>query len=154
MTASNIVLAGGGLGAAPLLFAARASGAQTAVLGFRNKDSVVLADEFRSFCKQVYITTDDGSYGEYGTVAQPLERLLRTKTVGAVLACGPRPMLKAVAGLTAACGVPCQVSLEERMACGIGACLVCACRTQTDGKEEMKRVCRDGPVFNAEEVVW
>jgi dihydroorotate dehydrogenase electron transfer subunit len=63
-------------------------------------------------------------------------------------------MLKAVAALTEALNVPCQVSLEERMGCGVGACLVCGCRTLENGQEHMRRVCKDGPVFNAKEVVW
>ena len=68
-----------------------------------------------------------------------------------ILACGPRPMLKGVAALAERYGVPCQVSLEERMGCGVGACLVCACKT-ADGR--MKHVCKDGPVFDSREVDW
>ena len=150
----NILVVGGGIGAAPMLYAARRAGVRTAVLGFKTKDSVILTEEYRAVCQQVYITTDDGSYGERGTVLRPLEHLLNTVSCGAVLACGPKPMLKAVAALTASLEIPCQVSLEERMGCGVGACLVCACKTQTEAGEQMKRVCRDGPVFDAREVVW
>ncbi len=150
----NIIVVGGGIGVPPMLFAARSAGAAAAVLGFRNKESVILAEDFRDVCENVYITSDDGSFGEHGTLALPLERLLGAGSFGAVLACGPRAMLKSVAALAAAYHVPCQVSMEERMGCGVGACLVCACRTQTGGKEKMSHVCKDGPVFRAEEVVW
>ena len=79
------------------------------------------------------------------------EELERDKNYDAVLACGPKPMLKKVAEAAAAFGVPCQVSMEERMGCGVGACLVCAC-DMADGSR--KHVCKDGPVFNAGEVDW
>ncbi|SHH95017.1 dihydroorotate dehydrogenase electron transfer subunit [Sporobacter termitidis DSM 10068] len=150
----NIIVVGGGIGVPPMLFAARAAGAKAAVLGFRSRENAILAEEFRDVCEAVYITTDDGSLGEHGTVAGPLERLLREGGCSAVLACGPRPMLQAAAALAETYKVPCQVSLEERMGCGVGACLVCACKTVVDGKEKMRRVCKDGPVFPAEEVVW
>lgn len=150
----NIIAVGGGIGAAPMLLAARAVNVKTAILGFRNSSAVILADEFRASCKEVYINTDDGSVGEPGTVLLPLTRLLQKGGYGAVLACGPRPMLKAVAALTKEYNVPCQVSLEERMGCGVGACLVCSCEIEQRGRREMHRVCKDGPVFNATEVVW
>jgi dihydroorotate dehydrogenase electron transfer subunit len=150
----NILAVGGGIGAAPMLFAARSAPARAVVLGFQTKNSVILTEEFGAACENVYITTDDGSYGEPGTVLGPTERLLKTKCYGAVLACGPRPMLRAVAALSASYGIPCQVSLEERMGCGVGACLVCACRTKKENGEQMKHVCKDGPVFDGAEVVW
>lgn len=150
----NIIVVGGGLGVPPMLFAAQSADVKAAVLGFRSREAMILTGDFSKFCRDVYITTDDGSFGEHGTAALPLERLLREGDCGAVLACGPRPMLKAAAALAASYSVPCQVSMEERMGCGVGACLVCACRTVRDGKEQMRHVCKDGPVFNAEEVVW
>ena len=97
------------------------------------------------------VATEDGSLGEKGFVTGPVEKLLKENHYDAALCCGPKPMLMAVARLAGAAGVPCQVSLEERMACGVGACLGCAVAL-TDGS--MKHVCKDGPVFNAEEVVW
>ena len=155
VSAQHIVLLGGGVGVPPLFYAARqAAGNKTAILGFRNRGAVILTEEFKSVCNAVHITTEDGSAGEQGLVTGPLGRLLEQGGVDAVLACGPRPMLRAVAEASAAKGVPCQVSLEERMGCGIGACLVCACRTIRDGKEFMRHVCKDGPVFDAGEVVW
>ena len=72
-----------------------------------------------------------------------------------VAACGPKPMLKAIAAIAKEAGVPCQVSMEERMGCGIGACLVCACALKSEnGETRYGHVCKDGPVFNAEEVEW
>lgn len=155
LNGKNIILVGGGIGVPPMLFAARScAGKTTAVLGFRNRDCVILGEEFRSFCKEVVVSTDDGSLGEHGPVTLPLKRLLSSGGYDGVLACGPKAMLKAVAELSTAFAVPCQVSMEERMGCGVGACLVCACKTQKDGKEEMRHVCKDGPVFLASEVVW
>jgi len=151
----NIIVTGGGIGAPPLLYAAaKARGRVAAALGFRGENRMILTDEFSHLCDEVYITTDDGSFGIAGPVTIPLERLMKSGGYGAVLACGPRPMLKAVAELTASCGMPCQVSLEERMGCGVGACLVCACGILRDGEERMERVCKDGPVFDAREVIW
>ena len=152
----RVLLVGGGLGAAPLLFAAKELGNRCdVVLGFRSSGQVILLDEFRARCGDVVLTTDDGSAGLNGTVAQPLEEALHNGEYSTVLACGPRPMLKAVAQICSVAGVTCQVSLEERMACGMGACLVCVCETKTaDGASAMSRVCRDGPVFDSSEVVW
>ena len=151
----RIIIVGGGIGTPPLLFAAgSARGGATAVLGFRSKDRIILEDEFAAVCDGVYITTDDGSFGIAGPVTVPLVKLLEHGKHGAVLACGPRAMLSAVAKLCSLYGIPCQVSLEERMGCGVGACLVCACETVSENGEQMRRVCKDGPVFDAKEIVW
>ena len=151
----DIIIVGGGLGAPPMLFAAEsAKQAVTAVLGFRDSGRVILRREFEAVCGKVYITTDDGSYGIHGTVAAPLQELLVTGGFQAVLACGQRAMLSAVAALCETHGIPCQVSMEERMGCGVGACMVCACATKSGGAERMSRVCKDGPVFDAGEIVW
>jgi dihydroorotate dehydrogenase electron transfer subunit len=152
----DILLVGGGVGAAPLLFAARRAQEMgiraAALLGFRGIEQVMLEAEFTRVSHGVYIMTDDGSYGFHGAPPLIMPELL--KNASAVLTCGPRGMMKRVAELAAEHGVPCQVSLEERMACGVGACLVCACKTRTDGETRMSRVCTDGPVFAPEEVVW
>jgi dihydroorotate dehydrogenase electron transfer subunit len=151
----NIVLVGGGIGVPPLLYTAKkAAEKRTAILGFRNRGCIMLQTEFENVCNDVIVTTDDGSAGEHGFVTAPLELLLREGGFDGILACGPKQMLRAVAGLAEVYQVPCQVSLEERMGCGIGACLVCACKTQKNGEEHMSHVCKDGPVFNAEEVCW
>ncbi|MDR0861586.1 MAG: dihydroorotate dehydrogenase electron transfer subunit [Oscillospiraceae bacterium] len=159
----EILVVGGGIGSPPLLSAAKtaqtesvndvATSRVTAILGFRSKPNVILAREFATVCREVYITTDDGTFGRHGTVAAPLEELLSARKFAAVLACGPRPMLRAVAEVAERHGVTCQVSLEERMACGVGACLVCVCATRKDGEIANRRVCRDGPVLDSREVI-
>lgn len=155
LSGKRILAIGGGIGVPPMLFASRsAKGAVTAILGFRDRTGIIMADEFQRECVSTIISTDDGSFGEQGPVTLPLKRLLEAGGFDAVLACGPKPMLKAVAELCREAHVPCQVSMEERMGCGIGACLVCACKTQKDGQEKMSHVCKDGPVFDAGEVVW
>jgi len=148
----RILLVGGGFGVPPLLFTAReAIGQVTAILGFGSERNVLLKDSFRDVCDQVIITTMDGSVGKRGFVTDPLARELQTGKYDAVLACGPTPMLRMVAKIAAQHDVPCQVSLEERMACGVGACLGCIVAMENG---ENLRVCHDGPVFRAAEVKW
>jgi len=148
----RILLVGGGVGVPPLLFTAReAIGQVSAILGFGFERNVILKDNFRDVCDQVFITTADGSVGERGFVTDPLARELATGKYDGVLACGPTPMLRAVAKLAAEHNVPCQVSMEERMACGVGACLGCIVPMENG---ENLRACHDGPVFNATEVKW
>ena len=142
------LLVGGGIGVPPMLGCAQyAPGRCTAILGFRSGDRVMLEEQFRSVCSQVQVATDDGSYGFHGYV----DALVRDRGYDAVLACGPRPMLRNVARAAEDFGVRCLVSMEERMGCGVGACLVCAC-DMADGSR--KHVCKDGPVFEAREVDW
>ena len=127
---------------------------KVAVLGFRTKDKAfpAVVSRFEENCEQTYLCTDDGTLGRHGFVdGQVREILEQDKAFTGILACGPRPMLKSVAAVAAHFGVPCQMSMEERMACGVGACLGCAIQMR-DGT--MKHVCKDGPVFNAEEVDW
>lgn len=151
----KVIVVGGGVGAPPLMYAAKsAQGSVTAILGFRGKNKMMLLDEFKNICDNVVVTTDDGSYGIHGTAIKPLKELLDKGSYSAVLTCGPRPMMEAVAKLCMKYGIPCQVSLEERMGCGVGACFVCACKTLKDGVEYMSRVCIEGPVFDAPDVVW
>ena len=149
------LLVGGGIGVPPMLWCAReTSHASTAILGFRTREKAILLDEFEKTCGKTFVATDDGSLGYHGFVDALVRQELATQAPGyyeAVLACGPRPMLKSVAAAAAEFGVPCQVSMEERMGCGVGACLVCAC-DMADGSR--RHVCKDGPVFNAEEVDW
>ena len=154
----NIIVVGGGIGVPPLLLAAElAKGGVTALLGFTDKSRVIMRDAFENACDEVLISTDDGSFGEKGYVTDMLSKLLEGGRYEAVFACGPRPMLRAVFELCQLHGVSCQVSLEERMGCGVGACLVCACATLSQcgqGVVQMSRVCMEGPVFPAHEVVW
>ena len=151
------VMVGGGIGVPPMLYAmkaAKAAGAQpAAILGFRTKDAVILEDAFREI-GTVHICTDDGSYGDHALAPQILAREAGNFT--GICACGPKPMLRAIAETAAAAGLPCQVSMEERMGCGIGACLVCACELKLQDGQGTRygHVCKDGPVFDAQEVVW
>ena len=147
------LLVGGGIGVPPMLGCAKWTAERsTAVLGFRSADRAMLSKDFQKSCKEIFLCSDDGSIGRHGFVdAQVRDILEKDKDFTAVLACGPKPMLKNVAAVAAGFGVPCQVSMEERMACGVGACLGCAIQ-MADGT--MKHVCKDGPVFNAEEVDW
>lgn len=152
----DILLVGGGIGVPPMLGCARAYEAQGAlvhaVLGFRDREHLLLAEEMKAYCEAVVVTTDDGSFGIHGYVDGQVRALLEQGTpVSDILACGPKPMLRSVYRAATEFGVPCQVSMEERMGCGVGACLVCACEMQ-DGVK--KHVCKDGPVFRAEEVKW
>lgn len=152
--AKPAVFVGGGIGTPPLLFAARHYGINaTVLLGFRNKSAVILKDEFKAAGCRIMIATDDGSEGHHGLVTDLLPDYLAGKT-SAVYACGPMPMLKTVASAAAQAGVPCQLSLEERMACGVGACLGCAVKVRRpDGSEGYLHVCKDGPVFDAKDVM-
>lgn len=149
------LLVGGGIGVPPLMECGeRLAWPRVAVLGFRTRDKAFpeIVGRFEENCERTYICTDDGTMGRHGFVdGQVREILEQDKSFTAILACGPKPMLKSVAAVAAEFGVSCQVSMEERMGCGVGACLVCA-TPMRDGT--MKHVCKDGPVFNAEEVDW
>ena len=148
------LLVGGGIGVPPLLgCVVQGSRNCTAVLGFRSARHAMLLEEFGQACPGgVRLATDDGSLGYHGFVDVLVrQELEKDNAFTGVLACGPKPMLKNVAKVAAEYGVPCQVSLEERMACGVGACLGCAVQ-MADGT--MKHVCKDGPVFDAKEVDW
>lgn len=154
-TSRKVLFVGGGIGVPPLLETSKAFGLNaSAILGFRNKDAMILKEDFEKACGQVFITTDDGSFGHHGLVTDVLKNCLTQGGYSGIFACGPTPMLKGVSALAKEFGVPCQVSLEERMGCGVGACLVCACKTHENGQDHMRHVCKNGPVFNAEEVVW
>ncbi len=167
--AKKTLLVGGGIGVPPLLGAASELGGNAvAVLGFRNRDAVILEKDFRAAGSKVEIATDDGSYGFHGLVTG----LAQQEEFDVVFACGPAPMLKAVRALAEERSVSCFLSLEERMACGIGACLGCAVallREQSDpkllsdqfaagnppadGSWYYGHVCKDGPVFDSRKVV-
>ena len=147
------LLVGGGIGVPPMRGCAQYTGGRsTAILGFRSKEKAALLDIFEGDCAKILVATDDGSLGHHGFVDELVrQELAQDRAYDGVLACGPKPMLRSVAKTAAEFGVPCQVSMEERMGCGVGACLVCAC-DMADGTR--KHVCKDGPVFKAEEVDW
>ena len=147
------LLVGGGIGVPPMRGCAQYTGGRsTTILGFRSKEKAALLKLFEGDCAKTLAATDDGSLGHHGFVDELVrQELAQDRTYDGVLACGPKPMLRSVAKAAAGFGVPCQVSMEERMGCGVGACLVCAC-DMADGAR--KHVCKDGPVFYAEEVDW
>jgi dihydroorotate dehydrogenase electron transfer subunit len=145
----NILLVGGGCGVAPLLLLAKnlhQNGFRiTTLIGGQSVDDILEPEAYRNF-GEVLITTDDGSAGEQGMVTE--HSLFRESLSGyaQVYTCGPEPMMKAVAYIAAEQGIPCQVSLENTMACGIGVCLCCVVET----REGNKCVCTEGPVFDAD----
>lgn len=144
------LLIGGGVGIAPLLHLSKdlkVKGIEPVVLiGTRSAKDIVLQDEFEKYAT-VYYTTEDGSYGEKG---YPTQHSVLKEKIDYIFCCGPEPMMKAVANYAYAHQVECEVSLENTMACGIGACLCCV----NDTKEGHKCVCVDGPVFNINDLKW
>ena len=152
--ADHALIVAGGLGAAPMgmlveRLAARGV-AVTAALGAPTSERLVARVLFEEHARRVEVATDDGSAGVRGFVTTLVEGLIADDRPDTVYACGPEAMQRIVATQAAAAGVPCQVSLERLMACGVGACLSCVVST-TSGP---KRACVDGPVFDAEEVLW
>ncbi len=152
--AAHALLVAGGLGAAPLgMLAERLAErgiAVTTALGAPSVERVMALKLFDRVCRRVEVATDDGSAGVEGLVTAVTERLLTEERPEVVYACGPEAMSRTVAAQASAAGVPCQVSLERLMACGVGACLSCVVAT-TAGQQ---RACVDGPVFDAGEVLW
>lgn len=151
----NIAIIGGGIGVFPLYELAKQAKENgknvNTYLGFRNKDLVTLEDKFEEVSDNLIITTDDGSYKEKGFA---IDWLKKDKNIDCIFACGPLPMLRAVREYAIENDIPCQISLEERMACGLGVCLGCAIKTAKSPKEapEYWHVCKAGPVFEAKDV--
>jgi dihydroorotate dehydrogenase electron transfer subunit len=157
------VMVAGGIGSAP--FPAQAvrladAGFDPVLLyGARTAADLPLLEWFRARCSEVEVTTEDGSLGERGLVTAPLERWIAR--LGAerirLYACGPEPMLRAVAKIALTAGARCDLSLEARMACGFGVCLGCVVPTHgggPDGDEGFERVCVEGPVMDAARLAW
>ena len=150
-TSQCVLLVGGGVGVAPLLYQGailREHGVDpTFLLGARTANDLLMLDEFRRYGR-VFVTTEDGSAGERGFVTQ--HSLLSNEHFDLIQTCGPTPMMKAVARFARENNVECEASLENLMACGLGACLCCVEKT-TDGN---LCVCKDGPVFNIKKLLW
>ncbi len=145
------VVIGGGIGVFPLYKLSKELNNPKIFLGFRSKDRVVMEDEF-SALGATHISTDDGSYGYSGFAVELLEKYLEENECDMIYSCGPTPMLKSVKSIAEKRNIPARISLEQRMGCGIGACLVCSCETIFEGTDKYKRVCKDGPVFYSNEV--
>ncbi|MEG1779313.1 MAG: dihydroorotate dehydrogenase electron transfer subunit, partial [Oscillospiraceae bacterium] len=125
------IVVGGGIGSAPLLEVAGNYGKNCkAILGFRDSGTVVLEQDYIALGAETIICTDNGTKGFHGFTTQMLDKQLSESTADIIYACGPKPMLKGVAELAARYKIRCQLSMDERMACGIGACLGCACKTK------------------------
>ncbi|MFA5004960.1 MAG: dihydroorotate dehydrogenase electron transfer subunit [Candidatus Omnitrophota bacterium] len=146
------VLVAGGMGIAPILFLSKIldPGKTSVIIGARTKDGLLCFKEFKKKGFRVQVATDDGSLGFKGKVTGLLEKFLAARPSVNIYACGPQPMLKTIAKIAGKNNLPAQLSLEAHMACGIGACLGCVVST-TAG---FKRVCKDGPVFMAGELLW
>ncbi len=144
------LLVGGGMGLSPLLsWAAEYPGKADVLMGGKTADELFWQKDFEPLVQNLHITTDDGSLGEKGFTTQLLPKLLERESYDAILTCGPEIMMRSVAELAKEHGIPCEVSLERRMGCGLGACL--SCSIDSTGGSRLK-VCKDGPVFPAEKV--
>lgn len=146
------LLIGGGVGIAPLIFLAKELIAQKPILliGGKNKDEVFWQEFLKPYADKIYITTDDGSVGYKGFTVDYLPEILKQEQIDEIYSCGPMIMMEGIAKLAQKEQIPCQVSLEKRMACGIGVCLGCTFEGKVTGRR--RKVCSEGPVFPAEEV--
>ena len=155
-----ILLVGGGMAVAPLYFLARRIAqtigcAKTAFLiGARTEDMLLCLDELALLRLAIQTATEDASHGHPGLMTGLLENYLQEGEKPLVYACGPWPMLKAVAEITKAHGLKCQVSTEAKMACGVGACMSCVIKVRDGDSSKYVRSCKEGPVFDADEVIW
>lgn len=144
----NSVVIGGGVGVPPMYMLCKSllrdGKTPVVILGFNTKADVFYENEFKKLGVKTIVATADGSYGKKGFVTDALEGV---KAYSYFYACGPEPMLKALCDKTKTSG---QLSFEERMGCGFGACMGCSCKT----KYGAKRICKDGPVLEKEEIIW
>ncbi|UCD54674.1 MAG: dihydroorotate dehydrogenase electron transfer subunit [Candidatus Omnitrophota bacterium] len=154
---SSVFLVAGGHGVAPLYALAeqiiRGKSRALIFIGGKTKKHIVSDKELKELGAKVYISTEDGSKGYKGLITDLVIRHCKAASrlaMTTIYACGPKPMLKEVAKLARRYKMPCRVSLEEYMACGIGTCLGCAVKTRTG----FKLVCKDGPVFDSREIIW
>lgn len=148
------LLIGGGMGMAPFSFTAQYLTQNNipwkAIIGARSEKELYTKSDFISLGQEAIVTTDDGSLGFHGTTVEAAAKLLENTTFKNILACGPHPMLRALSKLGKDCAIPVQVSLEARMACGVGACLGCTVKKAVSSG--YYKVCKDGPVFYSDEV--
>lgn len=156
----NWIFVAGGVGVAPLLFLAQEAPrniTMTLFLGIKNKDQAILKSDFEKLNCKVIFVTEDGSLGEKGLVTDVLEKSLAAeKNVSdtEIFTCGPRPMEARVAEIARKFNIPCQVAFEEYMGCGLGTCMGCVVKCRHEDDWSFKRVCREGPVFMADQIIW
>ena len=162
-SAGTCVAVGGGIGVYPLLHLLRTCSERglgtAAICGYRSPEEAFLLEEFRAAADSVFFASDAGGLDFKGNACEALHAFWsKHPPTGSVtvFTCGPVPMMRSVTEQSAAAGHPCHVSLEQRMGCGTGICLVCACKVRSRGPDgfDYKRCCCEGPVFDAEEVVW
>ena len=150
----DVAIIGGGIGVPPMVeLSKQLPGEKIVVSGYRGGD-LFLKDELSRHAELV-VATEDGSAGTRGNVLDAIKE--NDLHADAIFACGPGPMLRALKAYAEEEGIDCYLSLEERMACGIGACLACVCQsTEVDGHSHVhnKRICKDGPVLRKGEIVW
>lgn len=144
----KVLLIGGGMGLAPLLCAAQSFNSDVLIAGRNSGEVIFWQEEFNTFTEKIFITTDDGSYSRQGFATDFLPEILAANTYSAVYTCGPEIMMRGVAKIAFDNNLHCEISLERRMACGLGACLSCSIDT-VDGR---KKVCKDGAVFDAQKI--
>jgi len=151
----RIFMAAGGVGVAPLVFLAELLQKKkadlrecTVFIGGRTADDLLCRDDFSCKGMSVHVTTEDGSAGEKGLITVPIESAIRQQPPDIIYACGPSGMLRAVAGIAEKYAVPCRISVETLMACGMGACLGCAMKMKNKDDRYL-HACADGPVFDA-----
>ncbi|KXG74296.1 dihydroorotate dehydrogenase electron transfer subunit [Thermotalea metallivorans] len=150
----KVILVGGGIGTAPLLELCRIFKDKdvTVLLGFRAEPYLV--EVFQRYSHHVKVATEDGSVGYKGYVTTLLEEELAKRSMDMIYACGPEVMLKEVQRISRRYGVKSQLAMEERMACGVGACLVCSCKVKAGEGWDYVRTCKEGPVFSGDEVMF
>ncbi len=150
------ILVAGGYGMAALyLLAERSPQKGIAFVGGRRRVDILCEAEFRALGWEVRVTTEDGSYGEKGLVTQLLLTELKKRAAGRKLyACGPTPMLKAVAHLATQYDLPAELSVDEHMGCGMGVCLTCVVPVKVGDGWEYQRSCTEGPVFDSRQILW
>ncbi len=162
---SRSIYVAGSVGVAPLCFLAKTRrgsgrhGGDVVFIGGRTKHDCLCRTEFNKLGVKVVLATEDGSAGHRGLVSSPFEKFLcalsgQEKNNSIVYACGPKAMMKAVAGICAHAGVSCVVSLEEIMSCGLGVCMGCVVKVKDDGDFVYQRSCTEGPVMEAEKIIW
>ncbi|MBI3399758.1 MAG: dihydroorotate dehydrogenase electron transfer subunit [Deltaproteobacteria bacterium] len=165
---TNVIIVAGGIGIVPFYLLAKRFKKVRLLFGGRSKDDLPGLDDFKKLKIDIEVSTDDGSRGKKGLVTEIIAKQLSGNSL--IYACGPQGMLKEVARIADKTGIPCYVSLDKAMACGIGACLGCAIKVKGQGpwvkSQEnksairnpqsaiYKMVCKDGPIFDAREIVW
>lgn len=161
----NVILVSGGVGIAPLrylLASLKAQGTDRTLridfyMGAKTVDELLELETTRCLCDNLHVCTDDCSMGHPGLVTEPLEQAIKSYPLNDTLicACGPLGMIRRLSEILTQYPMACQVSLEERMACGLGACLGCAVAVRgPSGERKYQRVCREGPVFNLRDLIW